>query len=65
MSLVAGFFEKHRVMKREMNRLFNDKKYTLKEKRFVLGTVLGYVPNLTDMTISEMKEVIDYLQKEN
>lgn len=58
------FFQAHNETKKVMNKLFKEKGYKLKEKRFVLGTVLGYVPNLTDMTIAEMKEVIDYLNKE-
>lgn len=59
------FFQAHNETKRVMNRLFKEKGYKLKEKRFVLGTVLGYVPNLTDMTIAEMRSVIDYLNKED
>lgn len=58
------FFQAHNETKKVMNKLFKAKGYKLKEKRFVLDTVLGYVPKLTDMTIAEMKEVIDYLNKE-
>ncbi|HFK1435085.1 TPA: hypothetical protein ACGXNJ_005239 [Bacillus cereus] len=63
MSLVAGFFQAHSVTKREMNKQFESKGYnSLKIKRFIFGRVLGYAPNIKDMTISEMEQVIHYLK---
>ncbi|HHB2481411.1 TPA: hypothetical protein ACORDH_002862 [Bacillus cereus] len=63
MSLVAGFFQAHSVTKREMNKQFESKGCnSLKVKRFMFGIVLGYAPNIKDMTISEMEQVIHYLK---
>lgn len=60
--LVAEFFQTHNNWKREMNNQFKRKGYSLKEKRFVINRVLGYLPNLKDMTISEMEVVVEYLK---
>jgi hypothetical protein len=63
--IIAGFFQQHNDLRNEMKNEFKKKGYSLKEKRFILGQVLGYAPYFSDMTISEMKEVIDYLKKTN
>ncbi|WP_151035749.1 hypothetical protein [Bacillus wiedmannii] len=63
MSLVARFFQAHSVKKREMNKEFESKGYnSLMVRRFIFGRVLGYAPNIKDMTISEMEQVIHYLR---
>lgn len=61
--LVAGFFQEYNNWKKEMNKQFKNKGYTLKEKRFVINQVLGYLPNIKDMTITEMEQVVEYLKR--
>ena len=60
--LVAGFFQSHNEIKKTLNKRFKELGYDLANKRYVLGLVLGYVPNLKDMTIAEMQQVIDFLE---
>jgi hypothetical protein len=63
--IVARFFQAHKELRRKMNNRFKELGYDLANKRFVLGKTLGYVPNLTDMTLSEMEQVIGYLKDED
>lgn len=63
MSLVARFFQAHSVTKREMNKEFESKGYnSLIVRRIVFEKVIGRVPSIEDMTISEMEQVIHYLK---
>lgn len=61
--LSVGFFQAHQELRKQMRKAFKEKGYTLKEKRFVVHEVLGYTPYFSEMTISEMEQVIDHLQK--
>ncbi|EPC8411091.1 hypothetical protein ACR3AM_005499 [Bacillus thuringiensis] len=61
--LIAGFFQAHNEMRKEMNSQFKVKGIIgIKMKRFIFGKTLGYAPNIKDMTISEMEQVIHYLK---
>ncbi|WP_208765081.1 hypothetical protein [Bacillus sp. ISTL8] len=61
--MFASFFQAHRETKRTMNEEFKGRGLNnIKVKRFIFGRVLGYAPNIKDMTISEMEQVIHYLK---
>lgn len=63
MFITVEFFQAHKNLRKEMQRLFKEKGITgLKEKRFVLGEALGYVTNFKGMTISELELVVVHLK---
>lgn len=61
--LTVGFFEAHKEYKKEMDLIFKEKGYKLKEKRALLKEMFpNDVPTLSDMTISQMEQVIERLK---
>jgi hypothetical protein len=61
MYTIMGYFP---VLRREMNKHFKRVGFKdIKEKRWFLHKVLGYVPALSNMTISEIEIVIYELGK--
>lgn len=59
--LSASFFEANIKLKRMMNNKFKELGYDLPMKKRVLLDVLKYKAKLSDLKISEMEQVIKYL----
>ncbi|MFE8701119.1 hypothetical protein ACFYKX_10990 [Cytobacillus sp. FJAT-54145] len=56
--LVAGIFQAHKQTRKALDQRFKELGYDLANKRYVIGKTLGYLPNLKDMTIEEMRRVL-------
>jgi hypothetical protein len=61
--LIPNFYQKETSLRTEMRNEFKKKGYGIKEKRFILFKVLGYVPNIKDMSDQEKEKVIAFLRE--
>lgn len=60
--ITTNFCKQESSLRTEMRKEFKKRGYDIKEKRFALNEVLGYVPNMKDMTDHEKEKVIQYLK---
>lgn len=62
--IVYTVFGLYPILRRELNNHFKRLGFKdLKEKRWLLSKVLGYSPFFSEMTINELKKVIEELNK--
>ncbi|MCA1064674.1 hypothetical protein QTG56_23990 (plasmid) [Rossellomorea sp. AcN35-11] len=65
MILIPNFYQEEPSLRTVMRSEFQKKGYTIKEKRLILHRVLGYIPNMKEMTDQEKEKVIAFLRVNN
>ncbi|MES5838108.1 hypothetical protein [Bacillus cereus group sp. MG11] len=61
--LLVEFFQNTNDLRREVQKQFKERGFTLPEKYFVMNEALGYAPNIKELTNDEIHRVLKLLKE--
>ncbi|MDX5853686.1 MULTISPECIES: hypothetical protein [Bacillus cereus group] len=61
--LLVELFQNTHNLRREVQKQFKERGFTLPEKYFVMNEALGYAPNIKELTNDEIHSVLKLLKE--